>query len=166
MDGRRNVKDVFARSSVFVALTQVVCYPGHPPPQPHPPTAPYAGRPLLGGAGRLVRLGGGFDGPESSFLAATQLGFILPKMKHSMEKELLRERLHRLIDELDDEAALGNLLMALHGLQRGANVEQQPADLREAKKDRRRKLVAVLRENSVAMPSNWKLTREKANART
>jgi hypothetical protein len=36
-----------------------------------------------------------------------------------MEKDLLREKLHRLIEEVDDEIMLENLLMALHGFQQG-----------------------------------------------
>lgn len=56
-----------------------------------------------------------------------------------MEKGLLREKLHRLIDEVDDEIMLETLLTALHGFQQGAKAdfleelsEQQLADLREA----------------------------------
>lgn len=56
-----------------------------------------------------------------------------------MEKGLLREKLHPLIDEVDDEIMLENLLTALHGFQRGRKAdfldelsEQQLADLRKA----------------------------------
>ncbi len=100
-------------------------------------------------------------------------------MKHPIEKALLKEKLHRLIDEVDDEIMLENLLEALHGYQKGPKRDSlddlspaQLADFQEAMEQVKRgeviphevvkaefkartKLVQFLRETSVVMPPNW-----------